>query len=529
MPLLSHALLETWKRRRGHTLTLAGYQAVGGVHGALAQTAENLYRSFSAEQQAIARRIFLRLTELGEGTQDTRRRAALSELAGGAADERQARAVLQGLAGARLVTTQQDCAEVAHEALIREWPTLRGWLDEDRDGLRVQRHLTQAAGEWERRGRDPGDLYRGARLARAQEWAGEHAASLSAAETEFLRASRVALRGERRAARLRWAGIAALGLLAALVAALGITGQFNRLIYSPALRPPVLEEHWATIPAGEFWMGSTVEQLAKLKELYPDNDFWVEQPRHQVFLDAFQIMAFEATNAQYLQCVRARVCSPPANTRYDDAGLARRPVTDVNWEMAQEFCQWIGARLPSEAEWEKAARGGLEDGLYPWGDEEPDCGRANSGGCEGDTSPVGSYPANGYGLYDMAGNVWEWTADWFGEYPAGPQANPAGPETGDSRVVRGGGWRFGRAVLHAALRMRDAPSSTDDNLGLRCSRSLPPSSRPESGAFTDAPGAPGKRAPAPPAWQPPGKYGIAPPVQPASKPGVRVGRFCGRR
>ena len=250
LPLLSHALLETWKRRRGHTLTLAGYQAVGGVHGALAQTARHLYRSFSAEQQAVARRIFLRLTELGEGTQDTRRRAALNELASGAEQPFQVQVVLQALAGARLVTTQQDCAEVAHEALIREWPTLRGWLDEDRDGLRVQRHLTQAAAEWERRGRDPGDLYRGARLAWAQERAGEHAASLSAAESEFLRASREALRRERRVARLRWAGIGALALLAGLIAMLGVTGQLNWLVYSPALRPPASPEEWVTIPPG---------------------------------------------------------------------------------------------------------------------------------------------------------------------------------------------------------------------------------------------------------------------------------------
>ena len=225
-------------------------------------------------------------------------------------------------------------------------------------------------------------------------------------------------------------------------------------------------------------MGSTDEQLVKLKELYIIYDFSDEQPRHKVYLDTFQIMAYEVTNAQYLQCVRAGACSSPANTQYDDVEGLQRPVTDVDWEMAQAFCQWIGGRLPTEAEWEKAARGGLEGRLYPWGDEEPDCGRANYAGggnntfCVGSTRQVGSYPANGYGLYDMAGNVWEWTADWYGEYPE-LAANKPG-RAGDGRLPRGvraAAGRVYRAVLLAAFRLGGAPSGTHVLLGLRCSRS----------------------------------------------------------
>lgn len=151
LPLLSHALLATWERRRGRTLTLAGYSDAGGVHGAIARTAERTYQSLSPEQQAIARNIFLRLTELGEGTQDTRRRASLDELVGHSQDRTTVEAVLKTLADARLVTTGKEGAEVAHEALIREWPTLHLWLDEDRESLRIHRHLTESAQSWQAR------------------------------------------------------------------------------------------------------------------------------------------------------------------------------------------------------------------------------------------------------------------------------------------------------------------------------------------------------------------------------------------
>ena len=189
LPLLSHALLETWKRRAGHTLTLKGYADAGGVHGAIAHTAETLYQSLSADEQEIARDIFLRLTELGEGTEDTRRRATFEELVSHTDQPGEVRAVLNALADARLVTLSEETAEVAHEALIREWPTLREWLNQDREGLRLHRHLTEAAYEWELLGYDSGALYRGAHLAQAQEWTALHPRALNAKESTFLNAS----------------------------------------------------------------------------------------------------------------------------------------------------------------------------------------------------------------------------------------------------------------------------------------------------------------------------------------------------
>ncbi len=170
LPLLSHALLATWQRRRGRMLTLGGYSASGGVRGAIAETAEAVFHDqLEPEQRAIARQIFMRLTEIGDDatTADTRRRVSFDELVSKPEDNDMVHEVLMTLADARLITTDQNTAEVAHEALIREWPTLRGWLDENRDGLRLHRHLTDAAQEWELLSRDPGMLYRGARLAQA--------------------------------------------------------------------------------------------------------------------------------------------------------------------------------------------------------------------------------------------------------------------------------------------------------------------------------------------------------------------------
>jgi WD40 repeat protein/transcriptional regulator with XRE-family HTH domain len=190
LPLLSHALLATWERRRGATLTLDGYRASGGVRGAIAETAESVFTDqLNQTQQELARDVFLRLTELGEGTEDTRRRAALNELVRQSTEATQLRAVLNTLAEARLVTLNEDSAEVAHEALIREWQRLHEWLTQDREGLLLHRHLTESAHEWEARGHDPSELYRGARLAQAREWASVNEERLNESERAFLTAS----------------------------------------------------------------------------------------------------------------------------------------------------------------------------------------------------------------------------------------------------------------------------------------------------------------------------------------------------
>lgn len=185
LPLLSHALLATWERRRGVVMTLGGYREAGGVKSAIAQTAEATYASLTASEQLIAKRIFLRLTELGKGTEDTRRRVNQVELG----EDTAVQAVTQRLTAARLITTTQDGIDVAHEALIREWPRLREWLDADREGLIIHRRLTDAEREWRHNGQEPSLLYSGFRLNETEQWVKDNTNALNDLEQTFFTAS----------------------------------------------------------------------------------------------------------------------------------------------------------------------------------------------------------------------------------------------------------------------------------------------------------------------------------------------------
>ncbi|NEA99040.1 hypothetical protein G3I78_08120 [Streptomyces sp. SID13726] len=187
LPLLSHALLETWRHRRGRTLTMTAYEEAGGVHGALTATAEQAYAELSPAQARIARRVLLRLITPGQGTADTRRPAAHTELdteAGASGPGQEVTAVVELLAAARLITVNDDTVELAHEALIDGWPRLRDWIEEDRERLREQHRLTEDARAWEELGRDPGALYRGTRLSRAEELFAAGAAGAADEEDE---------------------------------------------------------------------------------------------------------------------------------------------------------------------------------------------------------------------------------------------------------------------------------------------------------------------------------------------------------
>jgi formylglycine-generating enzyme required for sulfatase activity len=459
LPLLSHALLETWKRRQGRMLTLQGYHEAGGVKKAITQTAESVYDKLSSEEQAIARNIFLRLTELGEGTQDTRRRVKMDEL-GQSKEQDAIDKVLKILTDARLITTEQDSAEVAHEALIREWGTLRKWLDEDRESLRIHRHLAESAQEWKRGGSETSELYRGARLKQMQEWIKEHRSDLSPIELEFLKASQNFKRKE----QLRWVVISGVSIILALTAVLAQMGYFNRFIY----RPIDMEDYWVTVPAGDFQMGN-------------GSGYNDKQPVHTVYLDEYQIGKYEITNLQYAQCARAGRCNEALDT-----GTAKdlHPVVNVSWYDAKDYCEWAGGRLPTEAEWEKAASWNAETKIkfvYPWGNSI-DCSFANFYGksngfdlCTGDTTPVGSYESgkSSYGVYDMAGNVWEWVNDWYDEtyYQNSPSSNPLGPDSGNYRVFRGGGWASNLNSVRSDSRNKRNPADLMAYLGFRCARS----------------------------------------------------------
>ena len=206
LPLLSTSLLELWQRREGRLMRLAAYEGTGGVDGAVARLAEDAYGRLSEDEQRTARRILLRLAGSEEGEAVARRRVALDELE--VTRDEQAARVLEVLTANRLVTVGEGTAEVAHEALLREWPRLRGWLEEDIEGRRLHRHITLAATDWDADTRDPGALYRGVRLSSALDWAAEHGDELNTLEREFLEASRLASeheaeRGRRANQRLR--------------------------------------------------------------------------------------------------------------------------------------------------------------------------------------------------------------------------------------------------------------------------------------------------------------------------------------
>ncbi|KUN99686.1 hypothetical protein [Streptomyces caeruleatus] len=198
LPMLSHALLETWRRRKGRVLSLATYQAAGGVRGAIAATAEEVYEQLTEAQARTARLLLLRLVEPGQGTPDTRRPLTRADLAEWTDPE--VPGVVDRLARARLLTTDEDGVQLAHEALITCWPRLSGWLEQDRERLRHHRRLTEAARAWLEHDRDPGGLYRGSRLARAEELFGDDDGTLTVSERAFLVAALEARDAERRAA-----------------------------------------------------------------------------------------------------------------------------------------------------------------------------------------------------------------------------------------------------------------------------------------------------------------------------------------
>jgi formylglycine-generating enzyme required for sulfatase activity len=217
------------------------------------------------------------------------------------------------------------------------------------------------------------------------------------------------------------------------------------------------------VPAGEFWMGG-------------DDGESHEKPRHRVYLDPFHIDKYEITNRLYQRFISATGHREPRSwndSRWNDP---QQPVVGVSWHDAEAYCRWAGKRLPTEAEWEKAARG-TDGRQYPWG-EQWDASRANSTDTKrGRTAPVGSYPsgASPYGVQDMAGNVWEWVADWFDAnyYGASPERNPRGPDFGAAKVLRGGSWYHQPPNLRSSLRTHFWPDNRFDDFGFRCAKGLP--------------------------------------------------------
>ena len=269
---------------------------------------------------------------------------------------------------------------------------------------------------------------------------------------------------------------AALSLIAGLVRC----GDDDRPAGPPGTTPAGTVHEMVRVSEGEFPMGSR----------HGDDD---EIPVHTVYLDAFYIDGYEVTMAQYRACVESGGCGEPLTEglilppleqcNWDRSGREDHPVDCVTWYQADAYCAWAGLRLPTEAEWEKAARG-TDGRTYPWG-EDLDRKKANYGTdtcCGPDSSdgywsssPVGSFPegVSPYGLYDMAGNVWEWVQDWYDSeyFTESPSRNPQGPDGGsDRRVLRGGSWDDYPGSLRSAYRAGGSPSNRTRGYGFRCAR-----------------------------------------------------------
>ncbi len=494
LPLLQYTLTQLWEKRTDNQLKLSTYAQLGGIGGTLNRRAREVYQHFSEKQQDIAKHIFLGLTQLGEGTEDTRRRVSLEDLVTEKHAKTLIEQVVQKLADERLIVTQEDnpkstTIDVAHEALIRHWEDLRGWLDESRDALRKQRDIEKEAKNWQGRGKRAYSdyLWRGSKLAEAEKLLQEYAAKvpLSNLAQEFMEACRdkelcsylstpevdslnykrleeeasvksfltkerlwSLLKNERVEAKVR---LAASWLLKQWgeevpirMAEIDGEERISLRILEPL--PMVVEDlgnginlEMVEIPGGEFWMGAPEGEEGSRS---------YERPQHKVRVSPFLMGKYPVTQAQWraiasLPQVERELESEPSYFKGDNC-----PVESISWYDVIEFCKRLPRvtgrdyRLPSEAEWEYACRAGTTT-PFNFG-ETISADLANyAQASRGRTTPVGRFQvANAFGLYDMHGLVWEWCEDdWHSNYEGAPTDGTAWLLGNNQyKIVRGGSW-----------------------------------------------------------------------------------------
>jgi formylglycine-generating enzyme required for sulfatase activity len=518
LPLVANLLRLLWdaaEKRGDRVLSAEDYQGLNGVAGALAKGGDRLLESLGPDGREPARRLLLALVKPGQESQDTKRPISLAMALQAAGGGPEAQRVLNRLSGLRadggqgaqdpdprLVVVSEgesgpsaeDVARVdlAHESLLRAdaagepyWKTLYDWVKDAHDRLEDRDRLEQMAKDW---AKGKGELVRGRQLRAFRRLRGGDAAPSDEAET-YLRIS------GRRGVRL----LAGSGAGLVLVAVLGTFAYWiNREEMRPAMGLYVLaaKAGWIVkrpkmiaIRPGEgefpaaFWMGSGDD----------DPDAWdAEKPRHRVTPKPFAIGRYEVTFEEYELFARSNHREPPSDEAW---GTGDRPVINVAWNDARDYADWLSKatgqepgkayRLPSGAEWEYAARAGTE-GRYWWCEkEQPNCDlppdTANCSMCKstkgldgigGRTLPVGSFPANRFGLYDTAGNVWEWGQDCADEsYQDAPaDGSPReGANGGDCglRVLRGGSWDDTPEFLRSAYRGTNGAAFRDVNVGFR--------------------------------------------------------------
>jgi formylglycine-generating enzyme required for sulfatase activity len=519
LPLLAFALQRLWRQyATSGALTKDNYENIGGLKALIEDAAERALRGLASDEDVPlpSGPPPKRQDDLGASTfvpalaQINDQGATIRRVAPWTSFSYEQKELLLRFDQSRLVVRKGMDAdggtvEVAHEALFREWTRLKSWLEPERARLEALRSLQVDALTWDRNGRDAAFLnHREKRLAEASTLAGikDYRKRLGTVEFNYLAACQEA---ERLARRRTWRlqaliYVLLVGIIAGLIGWINQSYFREQLNWLATLRPYMLANvrpyvltaeaegalkplasfrdcakdcpEMIVIPAGKFTMGSPATEEGR----YAD-----EGPQHEVTIGrTFAVSKFDLTFADWDACVSVRGCN-----QVDDTGFGRgtKPIINVTWEDAQQYAAWFSKmtgqqyRLLTEAEWEYAARAGTTT-AYSWG-EEIGKGNANCNGCSSawdnrETSPIGSFKANAFGLHGMAGNVWQWVQDCYhGDYNGAPSDGSAWTSGDCTRhVVRGGSWLNNPRNLRSAVRLGYPSVNRLNYLGFRVARTL---------------------------------------------------------
>ncbi|AOY82944.1 SUMF1/EgtB/PvdO family nonheme iron enzyme [Moorena producens JHB] len=482
LPLLEYTLEQLWQSQTLNWLKLDSYNQLGGVQKTLENLAEEAYKELSIEEQRIADQIFIKLTQLGEGTPDTRKQLPQGGLVAQPQSAALVEEVIQKLAQAKLIVTSEQrkgqeqvaVVDVAHETLIRYWSRLRKLLDNNREAIRTEQKIQTAAKEWRDKEKSKDYLLIGLRLGEAEKFLEDsgHIVPLSSLGSEFIdesrkeRDRRAKEREERQQQELeqerktrrgwQWLSVV-LGL---------ITTVFFG--YPEVLRWIAIgQTKVASIPGGRATIGTNIPDV-----------YDGETPEWHPEIPAFKIQKYEVSNRQYRLCVQARHCNKPCDpNRLNDDKFLDHPVVEVNAFDAAKYCEWLKMRLPTELEWEKAARGS-EGRKWTWGDDETQVENFANVFFPGkklkETVAVDSYTKDKTpeGVYHLVGNVMEWTASLFQisyySYDREMVWRSSKKPVRSNLTVRGKSYQS--SVDRITESLTYSPSESYEDIGFRCAK-----------------------------------------------------------
>lgn len=467
LPLMQFALKDLFDSQQEKSgviaLTLNDYLQRGGIHKALERHADDSFSKLSKNEQELARSIFSGLIEIGRGTQDTRRTALFDELVPANTKAEDVEAIVQKLADARLITTDEaagkDTVMISHEKLIDAWPWLKKLVNENRDVIALQNEITDDAKEWDEHKHDQSYLYTGIRLASVHEQLQAKRLVLSGSTLDFIKAGNAQ---QKRSQIFRLMSVIVL-ILVGLVFAILVSPKVLELIAKSRAHGEMVY-----IPEGPSIVGTENSTFV--------NEFGFP-PRQNESLPAFQIGKYEVSNYQYQLCIKYGDCIVPFGGQSDFYDITKKnyPVVNITIFHANRYCQWLGQRLPTQLEWERAARG-PNGKQWPWGDSDPTPETANmlwkdyspTGLQPVDSNPAGKSPED---IYNLIGNVTEFTSSFsrMGETYDPTQFWDGNPETFDGTLVyvqSGGSWK--RNMDEVAIFDSQQGIWVSDDLGFRC-------------------------------------------------------------